>query len=374
MLHYALGYFYEKGKNAARAEDEYKLGAKEDPAFVFPHRVEEIAVLRAAIEKNPQDGRAFYYLGNALASKERAEEASKAWRAAVRLDPGNGVAHRNLALALRKAGEKEDAAAEYRRAIQTAPDDFHLYLELGELLPAGHAIAVLEGAPAQVRSLPAVVQALAAALVDAGRYADGAAMLDKTQFVSGEGERGALQIFRQAHLGLAQEYRKAGQHAHAAAEFLRTTEYPHNFGVGRPAMESQAREFVSAAREFEAAGERSEAEQQWRRAAEDPLKSPTDPGEPWSENYYFKALALEHVHRKTEADALYKRLAALSDDQRMLAAEASPPHGAIRYVLAGVALKALGQSEQARAALERALQMDPENELAKTAARDLRQR
>ena len=240
--------------------NEYKLGAKGDPAFVFPHRVEEIAVLRAALEKNPQDGRAFYYLGNALASKERAEEAKEAWRAAVRFDPGNGVAHRNLALALWKAGEKDEAAAEYQRAIQAAPEDFHLYLELGELLPAGRAITLFEGAPAQVRLRPAVVQSLAAALVDAGRYADGAGMLDKTQFVSGEGEKGVLQTFRAAHVGLAQQHRKAGQHAQAAAEFLRATEYPRNLGVGRPAMESQAREFVAAARELEAAGEGQQAE------------------------------------------------------------------------------------------------------------------
>jgi tetratricopeptide (TPR) repeat protein len=219
-----------------------------------------------------------------------------------------------------------------------------------------------------------VVQSLAAALVDAGRYADGAGMLDKTQFVSGEGEKGVLQTFRAAHVGLAQQYRKAGQHAQAAAEFLRATEYPRNLGVGRPSMESQAREFVAAARELEAAGEGQQAEVQWRRAAEDPLKSPTDPGEPWSENYYFKALALEHVHRESEARALYTRLAALDNDERMLAAEADPPRGAIRYVLAGLALRALGQSERARIVLARALQMDPGNELAKTAVQGLGKR
>jgi len=372
MLHYALGYFCGTRKDDVRAANEYKLAAQEDPAFVFPHRVEEIAVLRAVVEKNPQDGRAFYYLGNALASKERAQEAKEAWRAAVRLDPGNGVAHRNLALALQKDGNKEQAVAEYERAIQAAPEDLHLYLELSEVLPAARAITLLEGAPSQVRSRPAVIQTLAAALVDAGRYADGARLLEKTEFVSGEGERGALETFRAAHLGLAQQYQKAGQHAQAAAEFLRVTEYPRNLGVGRPAMESQAREFVAAARELTAAGETQKAEPLWQRAAEDPLKSPTDPGEPWSDNYYYKALALEHVHREADAHALYTRLAALDDDQRMLAAESAPPQGAIRYVLAGLGLKALGQAEQSRAALERALQMDPGNELAKTALQDSR--
>ncbi|MGP6158492.1 MAG: hypothetical protein ACLPYS_13480, partial [Vulcanimicrobiaceae bacterium] len=144
-----------------------------------------------------------------------------------------------------------------------------------------------------------------------------------------------------------------------------------------PRLGTTARAAVAgraAARELEAAGEGQQAEVQWRRAAEDPLKSPTDPGEPWSENYYFKALALEHVHRESEARALYTRLAALDNDERMLAAEADPPRGAIRYVLAGLALRALGQSERARIVLARALQMDPGNELAKTAVQGLGKR
>jgi Flp pilus assembly protein TadD len=48
----------------------------------------------------------------------------------------------------------------------------------------------------------------------------------------------------------------------------------------------------------------------------------------------------------------------------MLEAEPWPPTGAIRFVLAGAALKALGRKEEARTALERALRMDPKNELA----------
>jgi len=172
---------------------------------------------------------------------------------------------------------------------------------------------------------------------------------------------------------LAREHQDAGRHAKAAAEFLRATEYPRNLGVGRPAMESQAREYVAAARELEAAGQNQQAEALWTRAAEEPLKSPTEPGEPWSEHYYFKAVALEHVNRKSEAQALYGRLAGLNDEQQMLANEADPPRGAIRYVLAGLGLRALGQSGPAHTAFERALAMDPQNELAKKALTELGQ-
>jgi tetratricopeptide (TPR) repeat protein len=165
-------------------------------------------------------------------------------------------------------------------------------------------------------------------------------------------------------LGLARQYRQSGNHSKAAAEYAAATDYPRNFGVGRPAMQSQAREYVAAAREYDAAGQHEQAEHWWQRAATEELNPPTQPEEPWSEHYYYKAVALEHTGRHAQARALYERLALLNDEKRMLEAEPWPPAGAIRYVLAGAALKALGRTVEARAALEKALTLDPQNELA----------
>ena len=376
MLHYTLGYFYERAGDKSRAGEQYALGSKGDTAFVFPHRVEEVAVLRAAAAANPRDGRAAYYLGNVLASKERGEEALTAWREAVRLDPSNGVARRNLARALwLVAGRKDEAAAEFERAIAATPSDFHLYVEFDRLLAETGAtprrVRLLEGAPEAVRGRAPVVQALAAAYVDAGRFADAAALLERTQFTSGEHEFVALGIYRRAHTGLAREHQKAGRHAEAARAYLRATEYPKNLGAGAPSMQSQAREYVAAARAYEAAGMKDEAEKLWRRAADEALVSPTQPIEPWSEHYFYKAVALERVGRREEARALYQRLANLGDERLMLAAEPSPPEGAIRYALAGAGLKALGRTAEARAALERAVKMDPQSELARAQLAEL---
>ena len=129
-------------------------------------------------------------------------------------------------------------------------------------------------------------------------------------------------------------------------------------------MQSQALYYVAAAREYEAAGQRDEAERWWQRAATEELNPPSQPEEPWSEHYYYKAVALEHVGRTADARKLYERLARLNDEQKMLDAEPWPPSGAIRFVLAGAGLKALGRNDEARIALERALKIDPQNELA----------
>lgn len=369
MLYYTLGYLYETSGERERARAQFALGMKGDPAFVFPHRVEEIDVLRAAIAANANDGRAAYYLGNVLASKNRDKEALVAWSDAVRLDPTNTIAQRNYARALWLVSQnREEAAAQYQRAIKVSPTDYRLYIEFDKLLAETGAterrVKLLESAPAVVLAQSAAVQSLAGAYIDAGRFSDAAALLAKTTFTSGEGEDAALGLYRKSHLGLARKYREAGDHAKAASEFAAVTEFPRNFGVGRPAMQSQAQYYVAAAREYKAAGQRAEAERWWNRAATEELNPPSQPEEPWSEHYYFKAVALEHVGRTADARKLYERFARLNDDQKMLDAEPWPPSGAIRFVLAGAGLKALGRNEEARAALERALKIDPQNELA----------
>ncbi|HUS12050.1 MAG TPA: DUF5107 domain-containing protein, partial [Pyrinomonadaceae bacterium] len=348
MLYYTLGYLNEQEGDREQARTYYQLGAKGDPALVFPHRVEEIDVLRAAVASNPNDGRAFYYLGNVLASKNRDQEALTAWRQAVKLDPSNVIAQRNLGRALWLAAQnKAEAARQYERAIAIAPDDFHLYVEFDKLLTemgnTDRRVNLLEAAPVTVRAQSAAVQSLASAYIDAGRFADAEVLLARTTFTSGEGEDAALALYRKAHLGLARRYRQSGDHQKAAAEYAAATEYPRNFGVGRPAMQSQAREYVAAAREYEAAGQRDEAERWWQRAASEELNPPSQPEEPWSEHYFYKAVALEHTGRLPQARALYERLARLNDEQRMLESEPWPPAGAIRFVLAGSGLKALGR-------------------------------
>lgn len=365
MLHYTLAWLL----SGDSARKQLALGAAGNPDFVFPHRVEEVTVLRAALEQNPRDGRASYYLGNVLASLHRGKEALAAWRNAVHDDPSNAIAERNLARALWQVeNTKEEAAIVYERAIALRPGEHRLYAEFDELLASMKAterrIRLLENAPAAVRAQSSVIQALASAYLAADRYHDAAQTLEHARITSGEGEGGALVLHRRAHLGLAHQHQKAGHHAEAAAEFVKATDYPRNFGMAAPAMRSQAKLYVAAAREFDAAGQKEQAARWWQRAAEEALNPPTQPEEPWSEHYYYKAVALDHLGRQSEARALYQRLANLNDEQKMLEAEPSPPRGSIRWLLAGLGLKALGRNAEARTALQKALEIEPGLELA----------
>lgn len=291
MLAYALGL--------------YHLGEKGDPAYVFPHRLEEIAILEAARKANPGDGRATYYLGNALAAHYRLKEAAAAWREAIRLDPDNAVAHRNLAQLLAQDAEtREQAVIHYERAIRLRPEEHRLYVELAELLARMKAterrMALLEGAPASVRARSSVVQALAAAYLDAGRYQQAARLMESTKFVAGEGETSALVLYRRAWWGIAGEHQKAGRHEEAARAILRAAEYPRNLGVGRPRVDEVVREWVAAAEQLELAGKPKEAEELWRRAAGAVVELPSDPSKRSAELARLKAKAVERLKSKGE--------------------------------------------------------------------------
>jgi len=286
MLAYALG--------------RYELGTKGDPAYVFPHRVEEIAILEAARGANPNDGRAAYYLGNALAANYRVEEAVAAWREAVRLDPQNAIAFRNLGQALaRQAATRAEGAAAYEQAIRLWPGEHRLYIELarvfGEMNANDRRVALLESAPSTVRARSRVVQALAEAYLAVGRFADAAQLMEGTKFVTGEGETSALALYRRAWWGIARGHQKAGRHEDAARAILRAAEYPRNLGVGRPPIDETIREWVAAAEELERAGRHQEARTLWRQAANAVVELPSEPEGPSPHLAALKAKAIEKL-------------------------------------------------------------------------------
>jgi len=96
MVYYWLGYLKEKAGRQQEASRSYELAGKMPSEYCFPFRVESIAVLNQAMEKNPKDARAPYYLGNLLYDRQPAE-AIKVWEKARSLDDKFAMVHRNLA-------------------------------------------------------------------------------------------------------------------------------------------------------------------------------------------------------------------------------------------------------------------------------------
>ena len=102
--------------------------------YCFPARLEEIAILEAAMRGQPNDAKAPYYLGNLLYDRRRHAEAIALWERSARLDPTCSVVWRNLGIGyfnIRRQPARARAA--YDRAFRANPADARLLFERDQL-------------------------------------------------------------------------------------------------------------------------------------------------------------------------------------------------------------------------------------------------
>ncbi len=134
MLSYYKAYYLE-AKSGPEAEIRRTLEGAEGqkPDYCFPNKLEDIAVLRFAIEKGCC-AKAPYYLGNLYYDKLQWQEAVGLWELSVKTDSGFPTAHRNLALAYyNKCREPVKAKQALETAFLLNPSDARVFLELDQL-------------------------------------------------------------------------------------------------------------------------------------------------------------------------------------------------------------------------------------------------
>lgn len=134
LVFYTLGWLEQKRGNSSAALKHFRKAAIQSPDYCFPARLEEIAILEAAMRANPRDARAPYYLGNLLYDRRRHDEAIRLWERSAQLDPKFSVVWRNLGIGyfnIRKQPAKARAA--YDRAFKANPADARLLYERDQL-------------------------------------------------------------------------------------------------------------------------------------------------------------------------------------------------------------------------------------------------
>jgi hypothetical protein len=133
-VHYTPGWLQEKCGNQKAALKSYRQAAALSADYCFPARLEEIAILEAAMRANPPDAKAPYYLGNLLYDKRRHAEAIARWQKSVKLDPNFSVVWRNLGIGYFNVHRRPaKARAAYDRAFRANPADARLLYERDQL-------------------------------------------------------------------------------------------------------------------------------------------------------------------------------------------------------------------------------------------------
>jgi tetratricopeptide (TPR) repeat protein len=134
MAWYYLGWFARQHKDMVKAKAFYEKAAKALPDYCFPNQLESVLALQDAIQVNPSDAKAHYYLGNVYYHWRWYREAWECWDTSIKLDKSFPTVHRNLALTyFNKQGDAAKALASMETAFALDKTDARILMELDQL-------------------------------------------------------------------------------------------------------------------------------------------------------------------------------------------------------------------------------------------------
>src|SRR5579859_5313475 len=312
-----IGYLRSQQGDQAGALRAFQQAAALPPDYCFPHRLESVPALERAIQANPSDPRAPYYLGNFWYAHRRYSEAIACWEQTAALDPDFPTAHRNLGLAyFNKRADPQRALAEYQRAFALNPSDARVFFELDQLqrklnTPPAERLQRLEQHLDLVDRRDDLTIEYVSLLNITGRHAEAYTRLMSRQFHPWEGSEGkATGQYMASLIEQAKALLSAGQPAEAALRLEQALVFPPNLGEGKlpSAQENNLYYFLGLARA--AAGLAQQAQACWQKAA---LGS----SEPASAMYYndqppdmifYQGLARARLGRAAEARKIFQKL------------------------------------------------------------------
>jgi len=317
LVAYTLGWLEERRGKRDAAIAHFRRAALLPPDHCFPARLEEIAVLEAAIRADPGDPRAPYYLGNLLYDRRRHREAIALWERSVRLDPGFAAAWRNLGIGRFNVLRRPAAAREaFEKALRADPGNARILHERDQLwkrtgVPPARRIRELESRSDLVGRRDDLSVEYCALLNRLGRHDDARRLLEGRRFQPWEGGEGlVLGQHVRTLLALGRRALAAGDAAAALGHFEAALDCPPRLGEARHLLAgaSDIRYWLGRARE--ALGDRKGAREEWARAAASEGDFREMGVRPFSEMTCFSALALERLGKKARARKLLRDLLA----------------------------------------------------------------
>ena len=310
---YYIGYVATVLGEDEAAAQALEMAAAMPPAYCFPSRLESIEVLNTALEHNPNDARAMYYLGNLLAAKYRTDEALELWQKAVALWPGFAVLHNNIGSVLRARNDVAGAIAAFEQARACNPHDCHYYLDLERLYEkrgdeSQARLALYENAPDDVQAKWQMASRMADLKVQCKDFDGALELLSAHRYFPWEGATGMRSIYLGALLGRAEAAEAESRTADALADYEAAMQYPRNLGVGKFNHPTDARIYLLAADAAAKLGLADKEKQYLMVAAEEPHRG-------IGEADVYKARALARLNRTAEAETLRAAIKAEADNR-----------------------------------------------------------
>jgi tetratricopeptide (TPR) repeat protein len=389
MVYYYLGYFTEKQGQDKEAKDFYSSGAKMPPDYVFPYQAEAIPVLRRAMEVNPTDAHAPYYLGNLLFDWQP-DEAIKLWEKAVSLDDNMPIAHRNLASAYSRQDKGMDKAIAELEKVISLSDNYPIhFFELDQYYewagtPPEKRLAMLENHHAAVVKRDDALSREIGLKIFAGKYDEAIKLMTGRQFNVWEGGArfGVFDYWTDAHLLRGHENFAAKKYAEALADYQAAIDFPATLQVAKTRRGGRTTEvsyWIATA--YEALGDKDKAKTTFQESAAELPRGVQDDVLPSSDRSvlsYYRALSLKKLGEIDKAAEIFQQLITSGNNSldrgmdtdffsKFGERQSQRARVASAHYLVGLGRLGLGETQKAKDEFTQALKVKPDHLGAKIA-------
>ncbi len=345
-----------------------------DTGYCFPARLEDIEVLRYAIENDDTAANACYYLGSLYYDRFRYREAADLWEEGVRRDGTHGKMWRNLSLyCFDKAGDAEKAKECLEKALKYKNDP-RLLLEYEQLLKnmkytPEERLAVYEQYPALLAERDDCYLDKLTLVSQTGDFAKAIEMARVKRFHIYEGGEGKLtKQHAWMHVLYGKELMETGDFSRAESVYFDGVNMPRSYGEAKTFFNQEAHIFYYLGVLYEKTGKAKEAQKAFEEAAI--YKAAV------SEISLFRALALKKLGKTAEAAAVLDEMLAVAEnftvnkDLRSYYGVGSPSPMPFEYdiekknltdgsILKAFALLGYDKKDEAEAAVAQARRLDP---------------
>jgi len=318
LVYYDLGYLAMQSGQPGEAARYFHLAAQMPTDYVFPFRLEEVKVLEAAMQANPGDARAPYYLGNLLYDRQP-DVAIKEWEKSAAIDNTFSLVHRNLAQGYEASqnDNRKATIASMERAVALDQNNARLRFELDMLYEAGNVtpqkrLASFESNPALAAKRSDAMTQEAKVYLLVGRYEQALRLLKTHRFHNWEGYGDVHEVYMDACLLAGESELHAGKFNEALGDFQAALEYPENLEVGKPYHEGRRPEidyWLGVA--YGKLGKSAESMEMFRQAVASPEP---EQGREQPEMLYYAGLAAQRLGRSAEATRFFGELIGRGDE------------------------------------------------------------
>lgn len=265
LLYYLLGYFASSAGNSSTAIKYYAVASSMKPDYCFPNRIEESLALLDALKLNPNDSKAYYYLGDYWYANRQYRIALSCWEHSAVLDATFPTVFRNLSLAyFNKLKEPGKALKSLEKAFELDRSDARILMELDQLYKRigrkpNERLALLENHLQLVESRDDLFLERVTLYNQLGQFVKAEQLISQRIFHPWEGGEGKVtHQYVISKIELAKLALKEKHFSEALRLLAMSRDYPPNLGEGKLHGANENDIDFYAACAFEGLGSRGE--------------------------------------------------------------------------------------------------------------------